>query len=428
MSRESFPKQFIDIFGGHSTFQQTIKRVADRRLFDRPIVITGAAYRSIVIEQLSACGAQADILLESARRDSGPAIVAGAIFAQRLAPDSIVLALAADHLVRDFASFVAACEAAIETARNGHIVTFGVEPDRAATEYGYISPGAVIDGQVRGVMQFVEKPDLATAVRYVKEGFLWNSGNFMFRADVLVDEYLQVDADSVAAISRAVAGATLEGPVATIDKADFENAKPISIDYAVMERTKRAAVIPVSFGWSDVGSWHTVWDIAGKDTDGNATQGHVVLEGARNCFVSTEGMLIALEGVHDLAVVSTADAVLVSRQADASGMKRLVEKLKTASPEAMRGHLAGPGATSSASGQNYPARRMVIAPAGSYDTGVSSRAIHWIVAAGEGVAMIDGARKLVGRNDAVYLPAGTASRLVNAGEADLVLIEVPMEF
>ena len=424
LSREVFPKQFISLFGGRSTFQQTIERVADPELFERPIVITGAAYCSVVLDQLSAIGAQADVLLESARRDSGPAIVAGALFARQRDPASIVLALAADHIVKDSAGFIAACEAAIAAARGGRIVTFGVEPDRAATEYGYISPGAAIDGPVRDVSRFVEKPDLATATRYVREGYLWNSGNFMFCADVLLDEYRQADSGSVDAVSQAILRARREASVITVDKAAFETAKPISIDYAVMECTRRAAVIPVSFGWSDVGSWRTVWDLSEKDDHGNVTQGNVVVEDARNCLVSTDGPLIALEGVDDLVVVSTADAVLISHQADANGMKRLVEKLKTASPEVMRGRAPGPVTVPRPAGERYSARRMVIAPGGSYETEASRRAAHWIVVTGEGVAVIGGARKALHGNDAVYVPAGTASRLENVAQAFLVLIEV----
>ena len=192
-SREVHPKQFLPLFGTRSTFQDTLVRVSDATLFERPIVITNNAYRFMVLEQLAEIGLEADVLLEPMRRDSGPAIAAGAAFAQTRDKDAIVLALAADHVVRDTAAFIAACREGLPAAEAGHIVTFGVQPERPATEYGYISPGETISGQVRAVAKFVEKPDAETAAGYVKSGYLWNSGNFMFRAGVLLDEYRKVD-------------------------------------------------------------------------------------------------------------------------------------------------------------------------------------------------------------------------------------------
>jgi len=187
-SREVHPKQFLSLFGARSTFQDTLLRVSDADLFERPVIITNNAYRFMVLEQLAEIGLAADVLLEPMRRDSGPAIAAGAAFAEARDKDAIVLALAADHVVSDTPAFLAACREGLAAAEAGHIVTFGVQPERAATEYGYINPGEVISGKVRAVAKFVEKPDPATAATYVKAGYLWNSGNFMFRAAVLTDE------------------------------------------------------------------------------------------------------------------------------------------------------------------------------------------------------------------------------------------------
>jgi len=203
-SREVHPKQFLSLFGARSTFQDTLLRVSDAALFERPVVITNNAYRFMVLEQLAEIGLEADVLLEPMRRDSGPAIAAGAAFAQARDRDAIVLALAADHVVADTAAFLAACREGLAAAEAGHIVTFGVQPERAATEYGYINPGETISGKVRAVAKFVEKPDPATAADYVKSGYLWNSGNFMFRAAVLSDEYRKLDAASVQAVTDAV--------------------------------------------------------------------------------------------------------------------------------------------------------------------------------------------------------------------------------
>src|ERR1700674_514217 len=236
-SREVRPKQFLPLFGVRSTFQDTILRLSDATLFERPIVITNTAYRFMVLEQLAEIGREADILLEPMRRDSGPAIAAGAAFAQIRDNDAVVLALAADHVVRDIGAFVAACRQGLVAAEAGRIVTFGVRPERAATEYGYINPGEVISGEVRSVTKFVEKPDPATAAEYIKAGYFWNSGNFMFRASVLLDEYRNVDAESVQAVTASVTKAGRDLVFVTLDPDAFGSANAISIDYAVMEKT-----------------------------------------------------------------------------------------------------------------------------------------------------------------------------------------------
>ena len=277
-SREVHPKQFLPLFGARSTFQNTLVRVSDAGLFERPVVITNKTYRFMVLEQLAEIGLEADVLLEPMRRDSGPAIAAGAAFAQTRDKDAIVLALAADHVVRDTPAFVAACRQGLVAAQAGQIVTFGVQPERPATEYGYISPGEVISGEVRSVVKFVEKPDPKAAADYIKAGYLWNSGNFMFRAAVLLDEYRNVDAASVAAVTDSVVRAGRDLGFVTLEEAAFGSAKAISIDYAVMEKTARAAVVPVKCGWSDVGSWHAVWELSDKDSEGNAAQGAAVFE------------------------------------------------------------------------------------------------------------------------------------------------------
>src|SRR5450631_3254357 len=227
-SREVRPKQFLPLFGARSTFQDTLVRVSDPTLFERPIIITNAAYRFMVIEQLAEIGIEADVLLEPMRRDSGPAIAAGAVFAQTRDTEAVVLALAADHVVQDTSAFVAACRQGLVAAEAGRIVTFGVQPERAATEYGYISPGEVISGQVRNVAKFVEKPDPVTAAQYIKAGYLWNSGNFMFRASVLLDEYRSIDAASVRAVTDAVAKAGRDLGFVTLDTDAFGAAKAIS--------------------------------------------------------------------------------------------------------------------------------------------------------------------------------------------------------
>src|ERR1700676_5548098 len=428
-SREVRPKQFLPLFGVRSTFQDTILRVSDATLFERPIVITNTAYRFMVLEQLAEIGLEADVLLEPMRRDSGPAIAAGAAFAQMGDEDAVVLALAADHVVRDAGAFVAACRQGLVAADGGRIVTFGVQPSRAATEYGYISPGESISGEVRAVMKFVEKPDPIRAAEYIKAGYFWNSGNFMFRASLLLDEYKNFDAESVQAVTDSVIRAGRDLGFVKLDASAFGSAKAISIDYAVMEKTSRAAVVPVACGWSDVGSWHAVWELSDKDSQGNAAQGAAVFEDSRNCNVSTDRALVALEGVDDLVVVATQDAVLVSRQKDANGLKRLVARLKTGAPQVTEDHLKVHrpwGSYQSVDmGDRHQVKRIIVKPGGRLSLQKHHhRSEHWIVVRGTARVTVNEAVKIVHENESIYIPIGAVHRLENPGKILLELIEV----
>jgi mannose-1-phosphate guanylyltransferase/mannose-6-phosphate isomerase len=428
-SREGRPKQFLPLFGPRSTFQDTLLRVSDPALFERPIVITNHAYRFMVLEQLADIGVEADVLLEPARRDSGPAIAAGAAFALTRDGEAVVLALAADHVVADSAAFVAACRQGLPAANAGHVVTFGVKPERPATEYGYISPGTPIMGDVQAVAKFVEKPDPVTAASYIEAGYLWNSGNFMFRAAMLLDEYRQVDAESVEAVTDAVAKAGHDLGFVTLDPESFGAAKAISIDYAVMEKTSHAAVVPMACGWSDVGSWHAVWELSGKDDQGNAAQGMAVFEDSRNCNVSSDGAIVALEGVDDLVVVATLDAVLVSRQNDANGMKRLVARLKAVAPKVTEDHLKVHrpwGSYQSVdNGDRHQVKRIIVKAGGRLSLQKHHhRSEHWIVVRGAAQVTVNELVKVVHENESIYIPIGATHRLENPGKIPLELIEV----
>ena len=428
-SREVRPKQFLPLFGARSTFQDTLKRVSDASLFERAIVITNAAYRFMVLEQLAEIGIEADVLLEPARRDSGPAIAAGAAFAYAHDARAVVLALAADHVVRDTAAFIAACRQGLLAAEEGRIVTFGIKPERAATEYGYVNPGEAVAGEVRAVVKFVEKPDQTTAAGYIKSGYLWNSGNFMFRASVLLDEYRKFDAGSVEAVTAAVTKAGRDLGFVTLDPDAFASAKAISIDYAVMEKTARAAVVPVSCGWSDVGSWHAVWELSEKDGHGNAAQGAAVFEDTRNCNVASDRALVALEGVDDLVVVATQDAVLVSRQKDANGLKRLVAKLKTVAPQVTEEHIKVHrpwGSYQSVdNGDRHQVKRIIVKPGQRLSLQKHyHRSEHWIVVRGAARVTVNELVKTVHENESIYIPIGAVHRLENPGKILLELIEV----
>lgn len=428
-SREVLPKQFLPLFGPRSTFQDTMQRVADPALFDRPVVITNEAYRFTVAEQLADAGLEADIILEPKRQDSGPAIVAGATFAQMREGEAIVLALAADHVVQDTAAFIAACRQGLAVAEGGNIVIFGIQPERAASEYGYISAGETIAGDVRKVAKFIEKPDAATAATYVEAGYLWNSGNFMFRASALLDEYRAVDAASVDTLVDAVTRAERDLGFVKLDADAFGAAKPISIDYAVMEKTTRAAVVPVACGWSDVGSWRAVWELSDHDGDGNAARGPAVFEDSRNCMVSSETALVALEGVDDLVIVATQDAVLVSRQKDSNGLKRLVAKIRTVARAVTEDHmrvLRPWGSFQSIdNGERHQVKRIVVKPGARLSLQKHHhRSEHWIVVRGTALVTIDDQVKIVHENESIYIPIGAVHRLENPGKIMLELIEV----
>jgi mannose-1-phosphate guanylyltransferase / mannose-6-phosphate isomerase len=428
-SREVRPKQFLPLFGAHSTFQETLARVSDKDLFESPIVITNAAYRFMVSEQIAEIGIEANVLLEPMRRDSGPAIAAGATFAQTRDNDAVVLALAADHVVRDTSAFITACRQGLAAAEAGRIVTFGTKPERAATEYGYVNPGRVVSGEVLSVVKFVEKPDQAKAADYIKSGYLWNSGNFMFRASVLLDEYRKFDAASVEAVASAVTKAGRDLGFITLERDSFGSAKAISIDYAVMENTTHAAVVPVSCGWSDVGSWHAVWELSDKDGQGNAAQGKAVFEDSHNCNVLTDKALVALEGVDDLVVVATEDAVLVSRQKDANGLKRLVAKLKTVAPQLTEDHLKVHrpwGSYQSVdNGNRHQVKRIIVKPGQRLSLQKHyHRSEHWIVVRGAALVTVNDIVKTVHENESVYIPIGAVHRLENPGKILLELIEV----
>ena len=428
-SREGRPKQFLPLFGAESTFQDTLRRVSDPALFGRPIVITNNQYRFLVAEQLAAIGAQADILLEPLRRDSGPAIAAGAAYAAKRDGDPLIVALAADHVVTDAAAFAKVCALAADAAAADRIVTFGVRPTRPATEYGYIRAGQPLGSDVFAIDSFVEKPDAPTAARYVKEGYLWNSGNFLFRAGLLLDEYKSFEPASVAAVVDAVGAAGTDLGFVTLEPQSFARANAKSIDYAVMERTKRAAVMPVSYGWSDVGSWQAVWELSSRDASDNAGQGAVEFVDTRGSYAATDKQLVALFGVDNLVVITTDDAVLVAKREDGDGLRRLVQRLKEKAPKVTEDHLKvhRPWGSyqSIDQGARFQVKRIVVKSGSRLSLQMHHhRAEHWIVVRGAARVTIGDEIKTVHENESVYIPIGAQHRLENPGKIDLELIEV----
>ena len=428
-SREGRPKQFLSLFGPELTFHQTIRRVSNPALFGRPIVITSDQYRFLVAEQLAAIGVEADILLEPIRRDSGPAIAAGAVFAAKRDGDPLLVALAADHIINDAAVFAKVCDVAADAAIANHIVTFGVRPTRPATEYGYIRAGESIGPETFTIKRFVEKPDAKTAERYVKDGYLWNSGNFMFRSTLLVDEYRAFEPDSIAAVVAAVDNAGTDLGFVTLHPEAFARATAKSVDYAVMERTKRAAVMPVSYGWSDVGSWQAVWELSNRDAADNAGQGAVEFVDSRGSYAASDKQLVALFGVDNLVVVTTDDAVLVAKREDGDGLRRLVQHLKEKVPKVTEEHLKVHrpwGSYQSVDqGARFQVKRIVVKRGGRLSLQLHHhRAEHWVVVHGTARVTVGDEIKIVHENESVYIPIGSKHRLENPGKIDLELIEV----
>jgi mannose-1-phosphate guanylyltransferase/mannose-6-phosphate isomerase len=429
-SRENRPKQFLPLFGPLSTFQETVRRVSDPALFGRPIIVTNGQYRFLVTEQLAEIGAEADILLEPVRRDSGPAIVAGSLFARNRDKDCMVVALAADHVVTDTGAFAKVCVAASRAAAtDNRIVTFGVRPNRPATEYGYIRAGAAIGADIFAIDQFVEKPDAATAKRYVAEGYLWNSGNFLFPAALLLEEYRAFEPDSAGAIGQAVAAAGRDLGFVTLNPEAFSRAAAKSIDYAVMERTTHAAVMPVSYGWSDVGSWQAVWELSARDSAQNAAQGSAYFVDSSGCYVAADKQLVALFGLQDVVVVATADAVLVARREEADGLRRVVAKLKDVAPAVTEDHLKvhRPWGSyqSLDQGDRFQVKRIVVKQGGRLSLQMHHhRAEHWVIVRGTARVTVGDEVKILHENESIYVPLGARHRLENPGKIDLELIEV----
>jgi mannose-1-phosphate guanylyltransferase / mannose-6-phosphate isomerase len=309
------------------------------------------------------------------------------------------------------------------------IVTFGVRPTRPATEYGYIRAGAALGPEIFAIDKFVEKPDAKTAERYVQEGYFWNSGNFMFRAGLLLDEYKNFEPESVDAVKAAVEGAGADLGFVMIDAAAFTRATAISIDYAVMERTKRAAVMPVSYGWSDVGSWQAVWELSDRDALGNSGQGSVVYVDSHGSYVSSDKQLVALFGVDNLVVVTTDDAVLVAKREDGDGLRRLVKRLKDVAPavteEHLKVHRPWGSYQSIDRGDRFQVKRIVVKQGGRLSLQLHHhRAEHWIVVRGTARVTVGDETKIVHENESTYIPIGAKHRLENPGKIDLELIEV----
>jgi mannose-1-phosphate guanylyltransferase / mannose-6-phosphate isomerase len=330
LSTEDRPKQFATFGAGGTLIENTLMRCRDGLFDARPIVISGEKYRFLVAEALRKLELTCDIILEPVARDSCAAVAAGCLIAQARSPQALVLVLAADHMISDDEAFSQAVAAARPDADDGKLVTFGIMPDRPETGYGYIKPGALLrEAGCLQIERFVEKPNLATAQKYLTDGYYWNSGNFLFRADVFLRELAQYAPSILASTQAAVSLAVAHGDFTVLDSAAFSTSPRFSIDYAVMEKTAEAAVYPVNYQWSDIGSWDAVRDLLNKDIEGNAVVGPgTVIDGANN-LVHATGIQTLLIGVEGLMVVTTPSGVLVTHEGQSAKLKYALAKIKS---------------------------------------------------------------------------------------------------
>jgi mannose-1-phosphate guanylyltransferase/mannose-6-phosphate isomerase len=432
VSRETFPKQLWPLISDRSLMQETALRAVGPD-FAPPVVVCNQEHRFLVGEQLRAAGLPAvRIVLEPAGRNTAPAIAAAALLVAEQDPDTVLWMLAADHSIADPAALLDALAAAATAARAGRIVTFGICPAGPETGYGYIERGDPVPDApgVYDVARFLEKPDAATAARLVQGGrHLWNSGMFVFTARTLLEQ-LALHAPAVLdAVRRSVANRRADLDFIRLEEAAFQAAPSISLDYAVAERTDRAAVVPADLGWSDVGSWSALWELGAKDESGNVAVGDVVLEGAGNCYVRSDGMLAAVVGLRDAVVVVTKDAVLAMHRDHAQDVKKVVDRLKQAGRSEAVAHqrLYRPWGffESLIQGERFQVKRLVVSPGKQLSLQKHyHRAEHWVVVNGTARVTRDGEVVIVRENESTYLPLGCVHRVENPGKIPLVLIEV----
>ncbi|HTI01241.1 MAG TPA: mannose-1-phosphate guanylyltransferase/mannose-6-phosphate isomerase [Acidisoma sp.] len=432
VSRESFPKQFWPLVSENSLIADTALRTFGGP-FSPPLVVCNEAHRFMVAEQLRESGISgARILLEPVGRNSAPAIAAAALVLAQDDPQAVICMMAADAAIPDSEALRQALLTAASVARTGKVVTLGMRPTRPETGFGYIEMGTPLaeTPEAHTLTRFIEKPDGALAEQLIATGrALWNSGIYVFTVSTLLEE-LQAHAPHVLATARkAVEARTTDLDFIRLGREEFAACPNISIDYAVAEHSTRAAVVPVDFAWSDVGSWSALWDLGEKDAAGNVAIGDAVLEGARNCYVRSDGMLATVLGLEDVVLVVTEDAVLAAHKDRAQDVKKIVERLKKESrPEAVSHNLSyRPWGHYEVLilGDRFQVKRIVVKPGEKLSLQSHfHRAEHWVVVEGTAIVTRDEDEVLVRENESIYLPLGCKHRLYNPGRIPLTLIEV----
>jgi len=432
LSRKNLPKQFLALNGSSTLFQQTVERARALADVEAPIVVCSEDHRFLVAEQLRALKVEgASILLEPMPRNTAPAIALAAWQALATHPDAVLLVLPADHLIGDSASFATAVGKALPLAEQDWLVTFGIRPQAPETGFGYIKRAEAIGNGGFRVERFVEKPDATKAKEYVEAGdYEWNSGMFLFKASRFLEE-LQQHAPAMHAASKAAfEAAKIDLDFVRIDKDTFAGSPDNSIDYAVMEKTARAAVVPVSCAWSDIGSWDALWAASERDHDGNRLEGDVIAIDSHNCFVrGTERRLVAALGLEDIVIVDTPDAVLVAPRARVQDVKRVVDKIKSDGRQEHMFHrkVYRPWGNydSIDMGDRFQVKRITVKPGAALSLQKHHhRAEHWVIVSGTAEVTRNEEVFLVAENESTFLPLGAVHRLRNPGKVPLELIEV----
>ena len=433
MSRTLYPKQLLTLLGRESLLQQTVRRIAERETFAPPLLVANEEHRFIIAEQLREIAVvPRALLLEPVGRNTAPAACLAALALTETDPDPLMLLMPSDHTIGDVDAFVDAIGRAAAAAQAGALVSFGIAPERAETGYGYIRRDGELDG-VKGVFavaEFVEKPGPEQAEKYIESGeHSWNSGIFLFPARVYLDELERLRPDMVAACRQALATAQRDCDFIRLGKDAFSTCAADSIDYAVMEHTRRAAVVPVSMGWSDVGSWDALWEMGSKDQHGNSLEGNVVAEETRNCYLRSEAGLIAAIGIEDLVVVATDDAVMVAPRNRTQEVRKLVARLvrdrRDEADALPTVHRPWGSFKSLHNGHRVQVKHILVKPGGKLSLQMHHhRAEHWVVVQGTAKIVRGEEEMILTEDQSTYIPLGTAHRLENPGKIPLHLIEV----
>jgi mannose-1-phosphate guanylyltransferase/mannose-6-phosphate isomerase len=432
LSRAALPKQLLPLASDRTMLQETVIRLGGMADIGAPLVVCNNDHRFLIAEQMREIGVEPlGIFLEPMGRNTAPAAAVAALTLLKRDPDAVMLLLPADHLINDVPAFHAAVAEGMKAVTLGRLVTFGIVPGSPHTGYGYIQRGDSLEGTTaRQVARFVEKPDAATAEKFLAGGdYFWNSGMFLFSARQFVEELEQYRPDMLAACRRALEGGEHDLDFCRLDKAAFADCPSDSIDYAVMERTLNAAVVPAEVGWNDIGAWSALWDVGRKDADDNVVRGDVYLDGVKGSYVRAESRMVAVLGVENLLIVETPDAVLVAHQSKAQDVKKVVDYLKKAGRSEHEFHtrVFRPWGWYEGidMGERFQVKRIMVKPGHKLSLQMHHhRAEHWVVVSGTARVTRDGVEELLTENQSTYSPLGTTHRLENPGKVALHLIEV----
>ncbi|HBC5375981.1 TPA: mannose-1-phosphate guanylyltransferase/mannose-6-phosphate isomerase [Escherichia coli] len=430
LSRSLYPKQFLSLINENSLLQETLKRLDGLNCLP-PVIVSNNEHRFIVAEQLRQFGVDDfQIILEPVGRNTAPAVALAALKSLELHGDHHMLVLAADHAIQDIEAFHAAVLAAEQESVDNKLVTFGIVPTKPETGYGYIKKGEQVKNSVFKVNSFVEKPDLETAKNYLEQKcYLWNSGMFMFKASVYLDELKKFRPDILAACKESLSSASTDLDFIRLNSDVFAECPDESIDYAVMEKTQDCVVIPLDADWSDIGSWTSLWEISEKDEHENVSHGDVINYNSRNNYIYSEGSLISTVGVNNLIIVQTKDALLVAQQDNVQDIKKIVEILKKQKRSEHISHreVYRPWGRydSVERGDRYQVKRITVKPGECLSTQMHHhRAEHWVVVAGTAKVTCGERTFFVTENESTFIPIGTVHTLEKPGKIPLEVIEI----